>query len=64
MTPASAIRPPQPPRPWNRGRIHLPQPALGELYARHGVAWGRLLAPHKRGNPAGSVLADRQRKEA
>lgn len=64
MTPASEIRPPPAPRPWTLGRIHLPQPALGELYALRGVPWARLLDRRGHGIPPGWRELARQRREA
>ena len=64
MTPASEIKPPAPPRPWLQGRVRMSKPALGEVYARGGIAWGRLLDRHRRGNPAGTVDVKRQGERA
>jgi len=49
-------RPATPPdkiQPWLLGRIRLPWPPLGYLYAKDGRPWGRLLSPHTHSRAAG-----------
>jgi len=51
-------------QPWLMGRIPLPRPALGYLYAARGIPWGKLRERHAHRIPDGWRELSRQRREA